>query len=256
MSGNSSWSIEDLLHRRTDLSTFVVHFTRAFGGDSSKDNLLSILGQSTIEARSTFGMGKSMAPDDAPFQESQRVVCFTETPIEHAWMMCAEIEGRVNGFGPHGLAFTKVWARSNHANPVWYIDISVRGGLSWLTVPVEQLRQEAADAANRDKRSLAEYPITRVLPFIEQMGPTCYSRKEFWWEREWRHVGAFHFQWPNVVAIFAPLPEHREIHAAMRAMVRNHACPPPLLDPSWGLERMISALRGMPTREAGPLPFR
>src|ERR1022692_1163429 len=250
------WSIEDLLHRRTDLSTFVVHFTRAFGGDSSKDNLLNILSQSTIEARTVFGMGKSMAPDDRVFKESQKVVCFTETPIEHAWMMCADIKGRTNGFGSHGLAFTKVWARANHANPVWYIDISVRGGSSWLTVPIEKLQQEAIDAANQDRRPLAKYPITRVLPFIEQMGPTCNARKEFWWEREWRHVGPLHFQWPNVVAAFAPHQEHAEIYDAMAEMEQSDCRPPPLLDPGWGLERMISALRGVPIGEAGPLPSR
>jgi|ERR1700688_711092 len=249
-----SWSIEDLLHRRTDLSTFVVHFTRTSGGYSSKDNLLSILGQSKIEARTAFGMGRHEAPDDKAFQESQRAVCFTETPIEHAWMMCAEIEGRANRFGPHGLAFTKVWARSNHANRVWYLDISVRGGASWLTEPIAMLRQEAVDAADRSGKSLTEYPITRLLPFIEQMGPTNYFRKEFWWEREWRHVGALAFRWLNVVAVFAPYQEHGEIRDAMAEMGRAELPTPPLLDPSWGLERMISALRGVPTEEAGPLP--
>ena len=59
----SAQPIETLLHRRTDLSTFIVHFTRRFAGESSKDNLISIVSQSTIEARTAFGMGKNTADE-------------------------------------------------------------------------------------------------------------------------------------------------------------------------------------------------
>jgi hypothetical protein len=249
-----AWPIDALLHRRTDLSTFLVHFTRDYGGASAADNVLNMLNRDMIEARSVYGMGRGEATDDLRFQQSQQVVCFTESPLEHAWMMCQEIQGRENGFAPYGLAFTKVWARSQHANPVWYIDISARGGADWLTVPINSLRDEAERDARASRRTLAEYPIARLLPFVEQMGPTGSSRKEFWWEREWRHVGHFSFAWPNVVAIFAPHAEHARFVAAMKPMARPEYPRPPLLDPAWGLERMISALRGVPTDEAGPLP--
>lgn len=246
--------IEELLHRRTDLSTFLVHFTRDYEGCSARANLLSILDRDVIEARTAYGMGRHVAPDDKDFQESQKVVCFTETPIEHAWMMCTGIEGRENGFGPYGLAFTKVWARSQHANPVWYLDISTRGGADWLTVPFEQLRDDAAAAAQGSGRSLSEYPIAQLLPFVEQMGPTRYHRKEFWWEREWRHVGHFRIEWCHIVAIFAPHDDHTKLTGAMTDMAVPSYPRPPFLDPNWGLERMISALRGVPAEEAGPLP--
>jgi hypothetical protein len=197
-------------------------------------------------------MGRDVAPGDTKFVDSQKVVCFTESPLEHAWMMCADIEGRENGFGPYGIAVTKVWARAHHVNPVWYLDTSARGGRSWLTVPMSQMRDAALAECVATRTSLADHPVAQLLPFIEQMGPTRYFRKEFWWEREWRHVGHFDItDWANIVAVFAPHLEHRTIRTAMDSMAQPDYPRPPLLDPRWGLERMISALRGIPVIRPG-----
>jgi hypothetical protein len=247
--------IEDLLHRRSDLSTFLVHFTSDYGGKSANENILNILQSGVIEARNAFGSGQRTASDDDDFQASQHVVCFTETPLEHAWMMCEEIEGRVNGFSHYALAFTKAWARSRHANPVWYVDISTRGGADWLMVPIHRLRDDALAEARRDGKSLADFPIAKILPYVEQMGPMTFGgKKEWWWEREWRHSGDFYFEWTEVVAIFAPVNEHDVLRNSLSSRRRHGAEVPPILDPEWGLERMISALRGIPASQAGPWP--
>lgn len=247
-------SIEELLHRRTDLSTFLIHFTRDGEESSAKENLLNMLRSGCVEARNPYGMGRNIAltSTDADFQNSQRVACFSETPIEHAWMMCTEIEGRENGFGPYGLTFTKTWARLNQVNPIWYLDMTP--GHNWLTVPVDRLRDEAVAEASRTSSSLANFPVARLLPFMEQMGPTSNTRKEWWWEREWRHVGHRSFGWTDVVAILAPSGEHEEILAEMATYARPEYPRPPILDPTWGLERMITALRGIPPHRAGPFP--
>lgn len=245
--------IDDLLHRRNDLSTFLVHLTKDFDGVSAKENLRNILDCMSIEARSVFGMGKDFANDDPTFQESQKVACFTETPLEHVWMMCAEIEGRDNGLSPYGVAVTKAWARRNQVNPVWYLDITP--GHTWLTNPVNNLRDAARSAALTGGPSLAEHDIARLLPFIEQMGPIGGGkRKEFWWEREWRHAGHLQVPWPNIVAVFAPEPDHDELRQHMIDTSQPDYPKPPLLDPEWGLERMISELRGIDPNDAGPLP--
>jgi hypothetical protein len=46
--------------------------------------------------------------------------------------------------------------------------------------------------------------------------------------------GDLTFQWDEVVAVFEVVPA--------------------ILDPAWGLERMIAALAHVPSRLAGPLP--
>ena len=51
-------NIEELLHRRPDLSTFVVHLTRNHQGRSARENLLSILQDQRISARTPLGMAK------------------------------------------------------------------------------------------------------------------------------------------------------------------------------------------------------
>ena len=80
-------SIEELLHRRSDLGTYLVHLTRAdprsSGGQGARDRLLSMLDAKRIEARASFGVAtdeqKAALQDTAA---THRVVCFTETPLE------------------------------------------------------------------------------------------------------------------------------------------------------------------------------
>ncbi len=91
MSGDTySWDIEELLHRRTDLSTFVVHWSRDFGDDSALENLKSILDSETLFPKTAFGSAVRQLEDiedalgRATALESQRVVCFTEAPLEQA----------------------------------------------------------------------------------------------------------------------------------------------------------------------------
>lgn len=96
-------------------------------------------------------------------------------------------------------------------------------------------------------------PIAEIAPFIETMGPVGHPprRREFWWEREWRHRGDLSFSITDVVAAFAPAHRHGDIRAELD---RLGVAEPRLLDPRWGLERMIAALADVPGDFAGPLP--
>ena len=157
-------TIEELLHRRTDLSTFLVHFTREYDQRSARDNLVSILRDVRIEARNVYGMADQLARRFPALAEGQKTVCFTETPLEHAWMMCSEIRGRRVQFDDgYGVAFTKTWARRRGINPVWYLDITRRGGPDWLTVSI-------GNCSTRPSR-----PRSSLVP----PGPisTCWNRR-------------------------------------------------------------------------------
>lgn len=251
-------TIEELLHRRNDLSTFVVHFTRDTPPSSAYDNLLSILKTWQLEARNTYGMAKTLADRFPEVAATQRTACFTETPLEHAWMMCSDIDNRDIRFDGYGVAFTKTYARRRGANPVWYLDITPTGR-DWLTNPVNQMVQEAVQASTPpgapapDPARLSEAPILRLTPFIEQMGPlTSGRRKEFWWEREWRHVGDLHFTPNDIVVVFAPVTAHEVLRSALAADPNYVGRMPRLIDASWGLERMIGALAGV--TDLGPFP--
>lgn len=250
-------TIEELLHRRSDLSTFLIHFTRPYGDDTPSQNLVSILGSQSIEARSAYGMARDYVRLDPALHDSQRVVCLTETPLEHAWMMCAQIDSREHGLAPFGIAFTKAWARRMGANPIWYLDISQRGR-DWLTKPINALIDEAVAQHRASGVPLTDAEVFKLTPFIEQMGPTHNARKEFWWEREWRKVGMLQFTWASIVAVFAPEAIHEslsDVVMAERTRLGKRERPMrPLLDPTWGLERMVGALAGIDEDDAGPIP--
>jgi len=88
------------------------------------------------------------------------------------------------------------------------------------------------------------------------MGPTRLTRKEFWWEREWRHVGDFHFFVPSRIVGFL-VPEADHARFAVDMIAANEIWrrkPRPLLDPSWGLERMIVSLADLDPEHVGPFP--
>ena len=78
-----------------------------------------------------------------------------------------------------------------------------------------------------------------LAPFIEQMGtqPGHY-RKEFWWEREWRHVGDF-----DLPARFIGICPAAEM-AELSAVVSNANLDAAWIDPTWGLEEIIGRLAG------------
>jgi hypothetical protein len=72
------------------------------------------------------------------------------------------------------------------------------------------------DTGVTDGSALAEEDILLLTPFIEQMGPTTNGRKEFWWEREWRHVGHFRFEPEHIVVAFAPEDQRASLQAKLR----------------------------------------
>jgi hypothetical protein len=233
--------IQDLLARRSDLSTFIVHLTRRTeDGRSPEENLRSILKKGKIEARSAFGPAASkLQGKSIEDRKSQNCVSFSETPLEHLYCLIQRIPKRKFKLSPYGLAFTKMKARQLGVNPVWYVDITP--GHDWLMEPVNQLIESEIKRRKRFRNS----PLSKVAAFIEQMGSgtgrSGYGyRKEFWWEREWRYRGDFCFQLHNVALGFAP--ESRiETFEGHTVKLGGKI---PFVDPKWGMEKIIAHLAG------------
>lgn len=241
--------LEELIARRTDLGTFVVHLTKDSENTSAKENLLTIVRARKLEARNPFGSAVSPLTiaitenkADIPDLLSQHAVCFTETPLEYIHLMLAHIEDvmRACNFAPYGFAITKKLARKKNVNPIWYIDITP--GHNWLINPINTLIEEAIN--NGD---FANSPIAKLTPLIEQMGSNAGQyRKEFWWEREWRHKGNFNL--PSTIILLCPEEEHAEfVHIANEAGIRATA-----IDAKWGLEAIIARLGGFSAEDIGP----
>jgi hypothetical protein len=125
--------IRELVARRSDLGTFLVHLTRD-AQEVAGAVLKSIITSGLIEARSVFGHARTRL-EGGPAPMSQRCVCFTETPLEYTHLLLADIENRDMHFEPYGIAITKRVGRLRGVNPVWYLDITP--GHPWLAANID-----------------------------------------------------------------------------------------------------------------------
>jgi hypothetical protein len=241
--------IRTILHRRTDLSTFVVHLTRRRDPNyGPQDALVDIAQSRRLEARTSLGWAKAQDDPNDAAKQSQRVACFSETPLEHINLMCGGIEGRSIAMEPYGVALTKLKARKLGINPVWYIDMTGGGDShDWeLSRTLDWLRDRAVENAAADNANFHEYTVAKLFPFIEQMG-TWRNRapKEFWWEREWRHAGDLRLPSTGVIWL-CPEGEIGQVSARVGRELT------PWLDPRWGLEEIVAHLAGFPPGEVSP----
>lgn len=227
--------VREIIARRTDLGTFLVHLTRGPTARDARANLESILRSLRIEARTPFGPAVARLQEARLPTASQQCVCFTETPLEHAHLLLADIDGRAIRFQPYGIAIPKKIGRSWGINPVWYQDITP--GHDWLTQPTNGLINEAIGSG-----AFPESHIEMLAPFIEQMGtqirPPPY-RKEFWWEREWRIRGNVNLR--GRVICLCPEEEHGPLSTLVDDIGTITAT---FVDPRWGLEQIIARLAG------------
>jgi hypothetical protein len=230
--------IGEVLDRRSDLSTFVVHLTRKSAGRSAAQALQSIIRQRRLIARTAMGWASAQDIPHDPSRQSQRVVCFSEVPLEHIYSLVADIVGRRVALEPYGLALTKMKARKLGVNPVWYVDSTP--GHDWeVSRALDRLRDKAITGDDFHSQDLA-----KILPFAEPMGTwSNTSQREFWREREWRHSGDILLAAPTQVTMWlCPEQEMDDF----RAQVQSSGCSvgAPFIDPRWGLEKIIAHLAG------------
>lgn len=239
--------MRELLEGRSDLSTFLVHFTRTQDdGTTGRSVLLKILNDQTLKATQVHGIARSRL-EGSPVEGLFSVVCMSEAPMAHWSMLCADIPGRTWRFAPYGLVFTKDWARRFSFNPVWYLN--TLAGQDWLTTPLNELadiairgkalaRSEAGDLVNVRYR---DSQIAKLLPFIETAG----VGKDFSWEREWRRVGCVAFLPKETVAVLVPEEDHFAFKAEYEQQCAESGWPPAalnLVDPTWPLTRIQPAI--------------
>lgn len=237
MAPTNEVEIGDLLNRRSDLSTFLVHLTK---GDDPKAALESILADQAIDARSAMGWAKNEAEAFGRSAErSQRVVCFSETPLDQIYTMFADIARREVKLKPYGLAFTKMVARRKGAQPVWYVNMT--RGYTWTVTPALNELRDAACAGSASE--FIAHPASKIFPYFEPTGTWPESQREFWWEREWRHRRTFAFDMSEIALVLAPEADH----ATFEALV-----PGKCIDPAWSLERMIAKLVGLGPQDVSP----
>lgn len=149
------------------------------------------------------------------------------------------------------MAFTKMQARRLEAEPVWYTDST--WATDWRVRHVWNLIEE-----RKNNGTFLDSDIAQIAPFIERMGYVSggAGRKEFWWEREWRHFGDIRFAYSNVALALCPEERIDEFEALMgrihAAEKDSSATELRFIDPRWGLEEIIARLAGVSSRDLSP----
>jgi hypothetical protein len=202
----------------TDMSQYLVHFTKDYKEKTAYENMLSILYKRVIRARNPYGIGRKSAPDKA----TQKVVCFSEVPL-----------GKVTRIAKHrseyGIVFQKDLLIHWGGNPIMYAYKDRVANLAF---------QELMDEALHDGSAA----IWKITPFIDAPGKYGASDYFFEWEREWRKVGHFEFDKDDVEFLIIPEKLHDKARAFFVEAKRENSGPSydcPLIDASWDEERRI-----------------
>jgi hypothetical protein len=227
-------NIREILSRRTDLSTFLVHLTRDRDEEwPAKRALMKIAEDTMILAKTPMGWAADHLGEEVNAKRSQRVVSFSETPLEHIDLLVADIEGRQVKLRPWGLVVTKMMARNQGVNPVWYVDMTT--GRDWeIANALNALRDEAIAGG------FAGHPASMIFPYFEPMGTWPNRQREFWWEREWRIRGHFSFRLDQIVSWIVPQAEQEEFIHTVNDWYPGSPCR--CIDANWSLEEIIAKL--------------
>lgn len=198
-----------------DMSEYVVHFTKDSLGQSSYQNMMTILhsGQ-LIPGETRYG---AIRWADA-LGDSQRAVCFSEIPLDR-------LNRLVERRSLYGIAFKQDKLIQLGGGRVWYLDSD--------SSPAHALRRMITDHTQSGHMDLDD-PLWELTPFID----TPQENYRFEWEREWRVPGpqGMSFLPDDVAFLFLPEEEHASMHAfALEAGEQNtgpaYLCP--YLDPRW-----------------------
>ena len=201
----------------TDMSDYVVHFTKDYDDQDAYHNMLNILGKRVISARNRFGFSRKKAPEPL----SQKVVCFSEIPLH--------LLGRLaDKRSEYGIVFRKNLVTKRNGNPILY---------AYKDQPLVRAIKKLVTMAGNDTKN----PIWKVTPFIDAPGTYANGSYYFEWEREWRKVGDFTFKTDEVA--FLIIPEHLHIKAKdffENARIENigpsYDCP--FIDAHWTWEKI------------------
>lgn len=201
-----------------DMSNYVVHFTK--GGDlgDDYDTIMSIYSSGVLKAQSSFGIGRSRAPEGA----DQSAVCFSEIPPGEWGRLVARRKTK------YGLAFTKQFVVDRGGGPIWY---------AWKGTPQAYSLDDMMNRAATDETA----PIWAITPMIDSPGDTY----QFDWEREWRHCGDLRFSPSDVSFLLIPENIHTSAWGFFEDAQREHLGPAyfcPYIDPAWDRRRILNEL--------------
>lgn len=221
------------LKDRTDISDFIIHFTRDNNGISALDNLINILNEMKIKAYGHHCLfNKSLNKQSDDIRQKFNVACFTETPLQNL-KSTFSMQNKQKHFKPYGIVFEKdllndyysvdIINKLNHPNPVFYLSCDNKKLTQYF---YEQYKQWLEDFNNHK---------TNDFHLFGALVNLVNEEHNFIWEREWRTVGDYKFITPDIVVVIVPEKEHEVI----REKVNNFSESITLIDIDWSFETLL-----------------
>lgn len=229
---------------RDDISRFVVHLTRRYEGASPRQNLISLLNQRTIEARTAHCLfsplfGRLQFTD--VLKNRFKTVCLTETPLSQISRLCSPLAGHKINLQPYGLVFYKTTVLERGGSPAIYINAHGTQIRAFLLQQfrdhfrgIRSLRRFALDQRQYHEQIIQYYSLINIIA----------SHHDFTWEREWRFSGDFKFKYIDIIAIIARDPDR------FTEYCQEHITGPrsrslrkiPVISPNWNYEQIVDTM--------------
>jgi hypothetical protein len=230
--------------KREDLSRFLIHLTRDYEGSLARDNLIGILKDKEIQARNAHCLVMHKL-EQMRFSKMLRgkfqSVCFTEAPLSQVSQLTRQIPKRSIKLKPYGIVFWKETLMNRGANPAIYLNAQGNSLSKYLLAQF--------DKEFKDIRTLRRFKTTErehfesVIQFYALLN-VVNQKRNFMWEREWRHMGGLRFKYIDTVAIIARNPDSflEECEKKLSSTANKFIKRIPVIDPSWQLEEVVESI--------------
>lgn len=232
---------------RGDVSRFLVHLTRDYGGAPARRNLLSMLLKKRIEARNPHCLFvhqiKSELGLTSTLQKQFNSVCLTEAPLDQIQHLSKEIPSRKIHLRPYGLVFWRDDLLERGANPALYISDKSPGLRQHL---LAQFRGHFCRNGTHENfvKAHGAAKAGAIINYYSLVNLIS-KKHDFSWEREWRFRGQLTFDYQALVAIIAENPEEFRgalEKASSRIPSAKQLLRIPIISPAWGYELVVEEM--------------
>lgn len=190
--------VNTIISSRNDLSHYLVHLTREYGGISAKENLISILKFQQIESRNIDCYRKSNIPSVA--HGEFKVVSFTEAPFHQIDKLVNIPFKRKINLEAYGLAFERRYIIDRNGSPVIYVYNKEQQAFYDLLINMY------ISSANSSYNQIQDLP-SRIIPFIKLIN----ENEDFHWEREWKVRKNFNFDINKCTIIVPTIEDAKDV---------------------------------------------
>ncbi len=227
----------EIVRKRTDLSFFLVHLTKANKDMDPAHRLMSILQANSTgycSLRGTpqgyFGKLEDVVSDPV-LTELARGVAFTEAPLDQIKHFAMPIDAAGRQYSSFGLVFEQEFIRKARGNPCFYVN----------TWPDLSRRDALFDLLNDGHLKTSAY--RDLLLYFNIFGEGKGGKPlDFYWEREWRVPGDLRFRHEDVFVGLADSDEDTKGRSWVKYF--RHTFPKvPFIDPQWSNDEILQALR-------------